>query len=319
MGLPAECTQLMQTYSTTKIVGEARAESDHIAFNSRFQLPTGDNAPPAPTNRQTTLAQSMPNDTVFYWEMHNLGDTLGWAIKNMLSCATGAQSQSGPQPSSAGGITDPSKLFEQLAGAKPEEYLDFIDDAALGISYTDDKIGAGIVATVDDEATAKARVNKILGLLQLAGGGFGGGSSANISTEELNHNGTTVTVITMAGPGSDTAPLSIQVAVANGRFYLGLDDFVTSALDRNASDSLASNARYQKALSGSPSDTAGVGYVDVAALAEAYEEFEQGIQGGSSADFDTNTKPFIDPLSSLVFVSHVDGGVLVSNMNLFVE
>ena len=37
------------------------------------------------------------------------------------------------------------------------------------------------------------------------------------------------------------------------------------------------------------------------------------------AQFDANTKPFIDALGSFSLVSHVDGGILVNNGFLFVE
>jgi len=55
--LSANCMQISQTMAGVKYVGELRAESDHLAFNVRGQMPTGDNVPPAPQNKQTTLAQ----------------------------------------------------------------------------------------------------------------------------------------------------------------------------------------------------------------------------------------------------------------------
>jgi hypothetical protein len=315
--VPAQCTQAASVYGNAKYVGEVRAEGDHLAFNTRSQLPSGDNAPPAPANRQSNLAQTMPSTTMFYWEVHNLGDTLGWAVRNMLTCMTAMGSDFGASPSpGSGSPSDPSKIFEQLVGAKPDEYLDFVSDAALGVSYANDKIGAGIVATVDDEATAKARVDKVLGLVNLAGGGLGGGSSSQVSSEEIDHNGTKVTVITLSSSLPGSSPMKFQVAVAKGHLYLGMDDFVTSALDQNVNDSLVSNARYQHAVSGAPADTAGIGYLDVAAIIAAYEE---ALPSATTDDFNTNVKPFLDPLSSVSFVGHVDGGILVSNMNLFVE
>ena len=91
---------------------------------------------------------------------------------------------------------------------------------------------------------------------------------------------------------------------------------MTSALDRSASDSLASDARYQKAIAGGPADNAGIVYANIA---EAISAAESNMPADKKAAFETNTKPFLDPLSSLSIVSHVDGGMLISNGFLFVE
>jgi hypothetical protein len=228
--------------------------------------------------------------------------------------------QPGALPSGAG-IGDPSQLFEQFLGSKPEDYLDFVQDAGLGITYDNDKVGGGLVATVDDEATATARVAKIVSLLKLLGGGFGGGSGGQtISTSDADHNGTKVTTITVSAPAVDGAtsaqPLSVQVAVANGRMYLGYGTFVTDSLDRSAADSLASNDKYQQAIAGGPSDNAGILFVDVASLSDLYAEH---LPPTKAQDFNTNTKPFLDPLSSLSAVSRVDGGMVVINGFLYVQ
>jgi len=318
--IPAACTQLYSSMGGVQYVGEVRAEDDHLAFNVRSQIPSGDNAPPAPTNGQSTLAQAMPSDTLVYLETRNLGATLSWGIKGYLGCMSAMTSAAGGAlPSGANGATDPSKLFEQFLDVKPEDFLDFVDDAALGVSYSNSEVGAGIVATVDDEATATARVNKLLAAVKLAGSGFGGASSGmGISTDESDHNGTKVTTITLATGGSDvvTPPLSLQVAVANGRLYLGYENFVVEALDRQAADSLSSSTKYQKAISGGTGDNAGIFYVDVAAAASAVES---QMSPADKQKYEADSKPFVDPLSSLSAVSHIEGNVLVSNGFLYVE
>jgi len=318
--VPAECTRLYSSMGSVKYVGEARAESDHIALNMRSSLPTGENAPPAPDNGTTTLAQAMPGDTLFYLETHNLGASLGWGIKGYLACMSAMQaSLGGPSPSTGISANDPSKLFEQFLDVKPEEFVDFVDDAALSVTFKNDKVGAGLVATVDDEAVAKSRVNKILGLVNLLGSGIGGSSmSMNIATDESDHNGTKVTTITLSSsyPESESTPLKFQVAVANGRLYLGYENFVVDALDRQASDSLSASARYQKALSAAPGDNAGIFYVDIAAVADIAEET---MSGQEKTLYEANSKPFIDPLSFFSGVTHVDGDIMVSNGFLYVE
>ncbi len=299
--------------ASSKLVGEVRAESDHLAFSFRTQIPTGDNAPPAPANKQTKLAQSMPSDTLFYLEARNAGDTVGWLIKNLLTCASAAQPGGAPLPS---GLGDMSQIFEQFLGAKPENYFDFVDDAAVGLTYSGDKVSGGLVGTVDDQATATQRVDKLVALVQMLGAFGGGNTGMQITSQDADHNGTKVTTITIVPSEPGATPVTLQVATANGKFYLGMNDFVTAALDQSASDSLATNARYQKALSEAPADNSGIIYVDVADLAKAAEE---KMTADEKTQFETNTKPFIDPLSSFSIVGHVDNGTLVNNGFLFVE
>jgi hypothetical protein len=304
-----------------KYVGDLLAESDHLAFNIRGQMPAGDNVPPAPQNKQTTLAQAMPSDTMVYLEVRNAGANLGWIIKNLLACSTAQSGSGGPLPSGLDilGGANSDQIFEQFLGAKPEDYFNFLDDAALGVTYTDNKASGGIVAAVDDQATATQRVDKLVALLQMVGQFGGSQSGTQITTQDADHNGvkvTTVTVTTVDQPNVGAQPATFQVATANNRFYLGLNDFVTGALDQQASDSLSSSARYQKAISGAPADNSGILYVDVAGALGAYED---ELPADTKQDFETNKKPFLDPLSSFSVVSHIDGGMVVANGFLFVE
>jgi hypothetical protein len=202
--LSANCMQLTQAMASVKYVGELRAESDHLAFNMRAQTPTGANVPPAPQNKTTTLAQAMPNDTMVYLEMRNAGANLGWMIKNLLACSATQSGANGAVPSGldilGGGNAD--QLFEQFLGAKPEDYFNFLDDVALGVTYANDKVGGGIVATVDDQAVATQRVDKLLALLQMVGQFGGAQSGTQIATQSADHNGVKVTTVTVTGVGT---------------------------------------------------------------------------------------------------------------------
>ena len=66
-------------------------------------------------------------------------------------------------------------------------------------------MGGGLVATVDDQATASTRVDKLLSLVQMLGA-FGGDTGMSITTKEADHNGTKVTTITIAGDAT-TPPI----------------------------------------------------------------------------------------------------------------
>jgi len=263
----------------------------------------------------------MPGDTTVYFEARNAGANLGWLIKNLLACSASQSGASGPMPSGldilSGSNSD--QLFEQFLGAKPEDYFNFLEDVGVGLSYTNDKVSGGIVATVDDQAVASQRVDKILALLQMVGQFGGAESGTQITTQSADHNGvkvTTVTITSATSPDASAQPVTLQIATANNLLYLGLNDFVTTALDQQASNSLASNARYQKAIAGGPADNSGIFYVDVPSALAAYED---ELPADQKQDFETNKKPFLDPLGSFSFVSHIDGGMVVSNGFLFVE
>lgn len=330
MGSGAACMQAFESTAKVKYVGELRAESDHFAVTLRSQIPSG-NGLPAPSNNQTTLAQSMPTDTMAYMEMRNTGASIGWVIKQELACLASASGSDQPMPSgldNLGGLGvlggDPSKAFEQILGTSPDTYFDFIDDAAAGITYRNGAWDGGIVATVDDQAVATQRVDKLTTVLGLFGT-FGGGSGATgITSKQVQHNGTTITVIHYAPAsglpdGSTALPgagsVDLAIATTNGRLYLGTQSFVTGALDQDAGSSLASNAGYQKAISAAPQSNAGVLYVDVSALRTLFEPTQIAMH----PDYEANVKPFLTPLDTLSAVSHVDGDMLVLNGFLYVR
>ena len=95
-------------------------------------------------------------------------------------------------------------------------------------------------------------------------------------------------------PGSGSA--RFEVAVDKGRLYLGLDDFVTAALDRAASDSLAQTAGFKKALGDGGGDNAGVVYVDIAGLRGA---IESTLPSDALSRYQADAAPFLAPLKTL--------------------
>ena len=95
---------------------------------------------------------------------------------------------------------------------------------------------------------------------------------AGITVEEQQHGDTTISVITIAGgsvavPGVPApTPLKLSVAVSNGRLYLGIDDFVATALDQDPATSLASDPRLQSSLAAAGKENSGLAYLDFGGL-----------------------------------------------------
>ena len=282
-----------------KFVGEMRAESDHLVLAERVQAPTGGNLPAPAANGPSTLAQSAPANTVAYYEMRQLGPTIKALVGEMLNCA-----------SANGGSFDP-KAIETFLGTPLQDYFDFLGDAAVVVSYANGKYGAGIIATVDDQAVANARVDRLVGTLS------GLAALGNVVTvDKQQHGDATITVITPNDLPPGMPFSSLAVTVAGGRLYIGLDDFVTSALDRTAADSLATTPRFKAGLAAGGTDNTGVLFVDIAALRGNIEGM---VPAAELSDYDANVKPFVEPLDYLMMVGRNDNGVGVSNVFLYVK
>ncbi|MEX2547308.1 MAG: DUF3352 domain-containing protein [Chloroflexota bacterium] len=300
--LPAECMGELQAATNVRLLGEVRAESDHLALNMRSQFPTGGNLPPAPQNKRTTLADSMPTSSIVYVEMRQVGANIKYLVDQLITCMN----------TSGGSLFDLNGL-EQLIGTKPQDYFDFLDDAAFAVTLADGKFGGGLIATVDDENVARTRVERLLSVVRLGGIGLGGG----LTVEEQQHGDVAVTVIKLGAglvPGGE-AP-SIAIAVSGGRVYLGVDDFVTSALDRAAADSLSTTPRFQGALTETGAETAGIVYIDIGAL-RSFAESQ--MPSGARGNYDTEVKPFLEPITHFVAISRNENGINASHAFLYVE
>ncbi|HUR15868.1 MAG TPA: DUF3352 domain-containing protein [Candidatus Limnocylindrales bacterium] len=308
-GLPPGCLNQLNAMSDVKMLGEVRAEGNYMAVNMRMRYPTGEGVPPAPSNKRSPLLDVMPANTVAYFEARQVGRVLQTTISQVLGCMDTGQT--------------PMNLtqIEQALGVSFESYFDFIDDTGVALTYGDGKWGGGLVATVDDEAVAKTRLERLLSFLRMmlgTGGGQGGPT-----LEEVAHGEVTITTIRIpaapalpAVPTGPADPSSFGIAVANGRLYMGTDDFVANALDRAASDSLSSSARLESALASAGQENAGIVYVDLAALRGAVESM---IPAAQQVNYELEGKPFVEPLDQLIVVTRTDGSILSTHAFLYVE
>lgn len=297
--LPAGCLGYITNLGDLKYAGELRAETDHLALTSRMQYPTTGALPAVPANSRSALAESAPADAVAYLEMHQLGGTVGWLIGQGMSCldTTGSGFNAGQ--------------IQQLLGVAPQDFFDFLIDGAVVVTRQAGTYGGGLIATVDDENVARQRVERLLSTIRTLAA-LGGG----LTVEEQPHGDATITVIRPSALGGAAPFQSISVTVAGGRLYLGLDDFVTQALDRGAADSLASAPGFQATLTEGGTDNVGITYVDIAAIRDS---LEGAMPATDRAHYDAEVKPFLAPLNHLMIVSRNDGGIIVSHSFFYVE
>jgi hypothetical protein len=185
------------------------------------------------------------------------------------------------------------------------------------VTLNDDKLGVGVVATVDDENVARTRVERLLAFARLAGGS----GNADFTVEEQQHGDATVTVITLPsatvlpGEPSPATPQTVAVTVSGGRLYLGLNDFVTTALDQSAADSLAGNPQLTAALNEVGASNSGMFFVNVPQVLGWLER--QSPEAGSKLSDDQ--KQFLDPLAPFVVVTTNDNGINSGHGFVYVE
>jgi hypothetical protein len=284
-----------------RVLGELRAEGDHIALTTRSEQPPVADLPPPAANKTTDLAESVSAETIFYLESRQVGQGIGYVIDHLLSTI-----ETSGAPVELSGI-------EQLLGTSPRDFFDFLQDVAVAVAYDDDGLEAGIIATVDDEAVAAQRVERLLQTFR-SFAAFGSG----ITIEEQQHGAATITVIRLSGLVGDDAPVSsLALTVSGGRLYLGLDEFVVNALDRSADSSLASRAEFIASLQAGGTSNAGVMFLDIAALRGLAEQHL--VPERDRTEYEQEYKPFIEPLSHLAVVSTTDGEITVSHVFLYVE
>ena len=298
--LPMGCASELSSAGAVRAVAEVRAEGDRMTLTARAR-PSGTDGLPLPPNEPSVLSASMPSDTLAYFEMRQLGASISHRLGRLIDCISGTE-----------GGPDLGRL-EQFLGTAPESYFDFVDDAAVAVSFTDGEPTGGMIATVDDETVARTRLERLLTTIRaLAGLGDG------ITVAEQEHGGARLTVVTLEGglsPGGQEST-SLAITVANGRLYIGLGDFVVQALDRTATDSLGSSAKFHAALSAGGGISAGIGYLD---LARVRSLIEAEIDPGDRPTYETDSRPFIEPLSHLAFIGRTENDLIVSNVFLYVE
>jgi citrate lyase gamma subunit len=296
----AEMLSQLVDLAAVRVVGELRAETDHLAFVARTERSAGTDLPPMPANGRSDLAESAPADVLVYVEVRQAGAMIGYLLDKALQ----------PSASPSGAQLD-SRMLEQLLGTAPRDYFDFVKDAAAWGSFANDQLDAGLVALVDDQAVAQQRVDRLLGTIRSLSA-FGG----EFTVEEEQHGGVTVTVISLGGMLGSTPVGSISVALTDGRLLIGVGDFVANTLGQAPAENLASRADYRDAVAAAGTSNAGVAFVDLAALRGMVEA---RMTADGRASYEQDKQPFVELLSHLVLVRETDGTVMVNNVFLYVE
>lgn len=285
--------------SSVRVVGELRAEPTYMSLVSRSERSANTPLPPLPGNETTALAARMAPDTLVFAEFHDVGRQLSFLIDRAL--------QSGPDGQSPIEI----RAIEQLLGSPAQDFLDFLDDVAIGVAPSGDGIQAGLVASVDDEAIARVRIERLLSTLR-ALSVLGGG----ITIEDVAHGDATLTVIKLGILVPVGSLGSISLTVTGGQLLIGMDDFVPGALDRAAGDSLAAQDGFSDPIGLPGAGNTGAMFVDVAAVRERIATM---LPADMQSRFENEYRPFVEPIDRLVVVNRNEDGIGVGHVFLYVE
>jgi hypothetical protein len=275
------------------VFGTIRAESDKLLVDVRY---AGGTAPAAV--HASSLAEHVPGSALAYVEAHDAGKGIATLITELkgvpqLHDQLGSLSQ-----------------VEGLLGANVESFVSWIGDAGVVVDAPQNANampGIGLVATVTDEAVAKAKLAQLRNLIALGGG------SSGLTVNDADHNGVTVTTIKLPVGEAMSFVSSVSYAVAGGMFILGVGpDFVPQALDLQAPDSLARAAGFSDTLAaaGGP-DSSGFVYLDVRSIREAVEA---AIPSGKRADYDMNTRPYLAPFDRVLALNGTSGSTQFARM-----
>lgn len=297
LGVPGANDAMLDSIAI-RVLGEIRAEGNHMAVTTRTERAANSTLPP-PANRSTNLAELAPSDALVYAEVRDVGRSIGSYVEQSLLPLA-----------SAGTPLDLSSI-EQLLGVPPQDFFDFIVDASVSVSGSAAAPVLGVVATVDDEAIATSRVSKIVSLLRTAMQ-FGGG----VTIDDEQHGAATLTVITLDSGFEGAPETEFALSVTGGRLLIGTRDFVIGTLDRTRDQSLAARPEFQAALAAGGASNSGVVFVDIAAAIAAYEAM---IPADMSEEYNLNQQPFLAPLSHLAMISTTENGQQVQHVFLYVK
>jgi hypothetical protein len=285
-GLTGECAPepaAPQTISGAVLVRDGRA---HIETTATF----ADGAD-LPGNETRRLAERAPGDTFLFAEGGSIDD----ALQRMTECLPTAT-----EGSEAAELSEDIERLQQLVG--------WADSGAAAARWDGTRMTAGVVLAVDDEADARAAVERLRAELESMADRPGA-----ITFTESTHAGVTVVDVTGFDSDGEASPPRpervLSYALAGDVLVVGVDgSFTRAVLDTASGTSLHADESFRASVEAAGGfGNSGLLYVDVpTALAVAEElDSEQRLPSGDD-------EAMLRGLDSVVVVSRTDGRVVVS-------
>ncbi len=196
-------------------------------------------------------------------------------------------------------------------------------EAGVAVMPSGNSVTGGILIAPTDRVAAERLLTQLRGFLALAGGGSGitvtdeTYGDATITTVDLGNLGNLMlgqaTGGALDGLGSGLGDVKIAYAVTDQAVVLAADPgFVKAVIDARGGPSLATNDRFSAALGKADRSNASLTWLDVAAIRNL---IEGQIPAADRTDYETNVKPYLAPLDSVLGTSapgtDVDRGTFI--------
>jgi len=284
-----------------------RAEGDALVVTVLApDGPTPDGAPMPGPARVSDIAARLPATTIAALEAHDVGQGLAAALLAARA-----------SPEAAAMLEQIEQAAALLGGL--DGLTGWIGDLAVVVTLDGAELNGGLVIQATDAVAAQGMMDSIQNLLVLAGTG------GDITIDQVDHDGTTITVVDLgdlssllgdlgglglpADPSAST-PAILAWAVRDDLVVFGIGEaFVASVLDVREGASLADEERYQTAIAQAGATNNGQGYLDLAAVIA----FVGAQLTGSEADsWATDIEPWLAPLDGVAFTSSRNDGLMTS-------
>jgi len=284
-----------------------RAEGDGLVVTAVApEGPTPDDAPTPGPARVSDIAARLPATTIATLEAHDVGQAIAAALVTARA-----------DPEAAPTLEQIEQVAALLGGL--DGVTGWIGDVAVVVTLDGAELNGGLVIRATDAVAARGTTDSIHNLLVLAGTG------GDITIDEVDHDGTTITIVDLGDlssllgdlggldmPADPSAgmPAILAWAVRDDLVIFGIgESFVASVLDVREGASLADAERYQTAIAEAGATNNGQSYLDLAAVIA----FVGAQLTGSEADsWATDIEPWLAPFDGAAFTSSRNDGLMTS-------
>ena len=301
-----ELPAMFDDLSAPWVVMAVRAEDGAIVVDTR--QPHVDKLGPAVAT-ESKVAALVPASTVFLATGHEVGA----GLERLRALAA-------EDPELADGVKQLEDSLALIGGV--DALIGWIGDAGIAITRDGDELAGGLVVTPTDKTAADRLLTQLRGFLALAG------ESAGIKVTDEDHDGTTVTSITIENVGDlvgaatggsldgpEDVPDSIVVAYAVSDEVVTIGytaDFVKAVLDTRGGESLATTDRFKGMLDRADKVHGSLSWVDVAAIRDLVEGM---IPDAERGEYDADVKPYLAAFDAIIATSvpgdDLDTGTIV--------
>ncbi|MEX2011340.1 MAG: DUF3352 domain-containing protein [Chloroflexota bacterium] len=300
-GLGIEFDETYKNLLPEWMVLRLQARGDAIAFE--VASPHVD-SPVKFTNRAGELAPHLPPSTIALVDAHEIGDALLQTVQIYRT-----------NPGTAEAFKQIDQVAILFGGF--EGILGWMRDGGFALTRDGDKIDGGVVFSPEDRAGGERLLATLKSFAVLGGGQAG----LQVQARDEPYAGTTISVIDL-GDWRDIAALAGGVQLPfEGRLELAYaatdqivvigigDSFVKGVLDAKAGASLADDARYKSLIDRVGAQNVGSVYLDITAVREMFESLFRTADPSGFATYETEIKPYLEPLDAYIQSSAIDGGL----------